>query len=157
MKIILLQDVAHVGKKNEVKEISDGFARNFLLPRRMALLATKQTERGLAAQKERDEKKRAAAQERYANIAEKLGSLQVAIKIKIGEKGKAFGSVSAAKIVEQLKVQHHIELEKEWIHLDEPLKSTGIKEVPVRFPHGVEGELSVSIEPESTGGGEDPK
>lgn len=147
MKIILLQDVVHVGKKNEVKEVSDGFARNFLFPRKLAALSTAWAERAVMIKKEHDEKKKSAERERYEKLAERLGSLRVVIRIKIGEKGKAFGSVNAAKIIEQLKVQHHIELQKEWLHLGEPLKSTGIREVPVRFGHGVEGKIVVSIEP----------
>lgn len=148
MKIILLADVVHVGKKNEVREVRDGFARNFLLPRRLALPATAQTEHAVVAKKDHDEKRRSIEQERYRRIAERLESLHVVIKAKIGEKGKAFGSVSAAKIVDELKAQHHVELKKEWFHLDEPLKSTGTKEVPVRFPHGVEGKVMVNIEAE---------
>lgn len=147
MKIILLADITHVGKKNEIKEVRGGFARNFLFPRKLAMLATAQAERAVMAKKEHNEKKKSAEQERYEKLAEKLGLLQVVIKIKIGEKGKAFGSVNAAKIIEQLKEQHHLELEREWLHLDEPLKSTGVKEVPVRFPHGVEGKVVVNIEP----------
>ena len=146
MKIILLADVTHVGKKNEIKEVSDGFARNFLFPRKLATPASAEAERAVMAKKEHDEKKKSAEQERYEKLAEKLESLHVVIRVKIGEKGKAFGSVNAAKIVEQLKVQHHVELEKGWIHLDEPLKSTGTKEVPVRFPHGVKSKVVVSIE-----------
>lgn len=148
MKIILLADVTHVGKKNEIKEVSNGFARNFLLPRKLAMPATAKAERAVMAKKEHDEKKKSAEQERYEKLAEKLESLHVVIRVKIGEKGKAFGSVNAAKIVEQLKVQYYVELEKGWIHLDEPLKSTGTKEVPVRFPHGVEGRVIVNIEAE---------
>ena len=147
MRIILLEDVTHVGKKSETKDVRDGFARNFLFPRKLAMPATAQAERAVMAKKEHDEKKKSAEQERYEKLVEKLGSFQVVIKIKIGGKGKAFGSVNAAQIVEQLKIQHHIELEKGWIHLDEPLKSTGAKEVPVRFPHGVEGKIVVNIEP----------
>ncbi|MBI3442204.1 MAG: 50S ribosomal protein L9 [Candidatus Sungbacteria bacterium] len=147
MKIILLQDVPHVGKKNEIKEVSGGFARNFLFPRKLAVPATEQAQRSLATKKEHDEKRKSAAQKQYQKLAEKLQGLQVLIRIKIGERGKAFGSVNAAKIVEQLKTQHHIELEKEWLRLDEPLKSTGVKEVPVRFPQGVEGTITVDIQP----------
>lgn len=148
MKIILLAEVAHVGKKNEVKEVSDGFARNFLFPQKLAAPATEQAQHAVAIRREHDEKKKSAEQERYQKLAEKFDSLEVVIKIKIGEKGKAFGSVNAAKIVEQLTAQHHVELAKEWLHLDEPLKSTGVKEVPVRFPHGVEGKIIVNIQAE---------
>lgn len=146
MKIILLGDVAHVGKKNEIKEVRDGFARNFLFPQKLAVPATAQAEHAIVAKKEHEEKKRSAEREHYRKLAARVESVRVTIKIKIGEKGKAFGSVNAAKIVEQLKAQHRIELEKEWVHLDEPLKSTGVKEVPVRFPHGVEGNVIVNIE-----------
>ncbi len=147
MKIILLADVTHVGKKNEVKEVSGGFARNFLFPRKLAMLATAQAERVMMVKKAHDEKKKLAEQKRYEKLAEKLGLLQVVIKIKIGGKGKAFGSVNAAKIIEHLKEQHHLELEREWLHLDKPLKSTGVKEVPVRFPYGVGGKVVLNIEP----------
>lgn len=148
MKIILLADVVHVGKKNEVKEVSDGFARNFLFPRKLAVAATAQAERSVAAKREQGEKQKKGEQEQYRKLAERLGALSVTIKIKVGGKGKAFGSVNAVKIVEQIKAQHHIDLEKEWLRLDEPLKSTGTKEVPVRFPHGIDGKISVILQPE---------
>lgn len=148
MRIILLQDVAHVGKKNEIKEVSDGFARNFLIPRRMASLATVRVLQELSAMKTQDAKKQTAERERSVNVAEKLKTVEVLVKIKVGGKGKAFGSVNAAKIVEQLKSQHHIELEKAWVRLDGPLKSTGKKEIPVRLPQGVEGTVRVDIQSE---------
>ena len=152
MKIILLADVAHVGRKNEIKEVRDGFARNFLFPQKLAVPATEQVQQGLVARKETEQKKQSAEQERYAKLAQRLGSLQVAIKIKVGGKGKAFGSVNAAKIVEELKKQHRIEIEKEWIHLDEPLKSTGERKISVKFPHGVTGEVNIIIQSEEISG-----
>ncbi len=146
MKIILLADVAHVGNKNEVKEVSDGFARNFLFPRKLAVPATEHAERVLAAEKERIDRRKSVEQERYRKLAERLRLLQVVIKIKIGEKGQAFGSVNAAKIVDELKAQHHIELKKEWLRLDEPLKSTGEQKISVTFPHGMIGEIIAIIQ-----------
>ena len=138
----------HVGKKGEIKEVSDGFARNFLFVKKLAVQATERVEHALAAERGAEEKKRSAEEARYREIAEKIRKVEVVIQMKMGGKGKAFGSVNAAKICEALKAQHHIEIEKEWVHLDGALKTTGSVEVAVHLPHGIQGMVRVTIKSE---------
>ena len=147
MKIILLQDVPALGKRNEVKEVSGGYARNFLLPRRLAEVATDTAIASLTAKKARDEKAKSDEEKKYTATADKLKTVALSFKVKIGGKGKAFGSVSAVKIQEALQKQG-IHVEKDWIMLDTPIKTTGEKVVGIKFPHDTKGEVKIIVEAE---------
>jgi large subunit ribosomal protein L9 len=98
MRVILLQDVAKLGKKNEVKEVSDGYARNFLFAKNLAKPATPDVLRALEAQKDRQEQERSGEYQRYKAIVEKLKSLELRFKVKIGEKGKKTGGLFAGSL-----------------------------------------------------------
>ncbi len=148
MKVILLQDVPTLGRKNEVKEVSGGYARNFLFPRKLAESATDASLQALAAKKAGQEEGRAQEEKKYRIAAEKLKNITISFRVKMGEKGKAFGSVGAAKIQEALASQG-IEVEKDWIALDEPIKTMGEKTVSLRFPHGIPGEIKINVESET--------
>jgi len=147
MKVILLQDVAALGRKNDIKEVSDGYGRNFLLPRRLAAAATPAAIAALAAQKTRADRGVETECARHQAIAKKLAGMTLTLKTKIGEKGKAFGSVTAAKICDTLK-QRGIAVEKEWIALAESIKTVGEHTVEIKFPHGIMGEVKVVVEAE---------
>ena len=149
MKVILLVDVPALGRKNDVKEVSGGYARNFLLPRHLAEPATDAAVAGLAAKKAREEREKSEEYKRHQALVEKLRSVVLQFRVKIGEKGKAFGSVGTAKIKEALAGQG-IAVDKEWIMLDEPIKTTGEKTVAIKFPHGIAGEVKITIEPETS-------
>lgn len=146
MKVILTQDIPKVGKKHEVKEVSPGFARNFLFPKHVAVHATEENLRKLFSQKEQKEKSHSLELQRYQEMAEKLKSLMLEFKIKVGEKGQAFGSLNSSKITEALR-QKGIEIDKEWLE-EEHIKSTGEKLIKIKFPHGIEGEVKIKIEAE---------
>ncbi|MBI2640538.1 MAG: 50S ribosomal protein L9, partial [Candidatus Sungbacteria bacterium] len=103
MKVILSQDVPNVGRKNDVKDVSDGFARNFLFPKNLAKPATEQALKALAGQKAHAEREKSEEYQRARTIAEKLKALELHFKVKLGEKGRAFGSVTAVKIRDALK------------------------------------------------------
>ena len=145
MKVILLADVPALGRKGEVKEVSGGHARNFLLPRRLAESATDAALAALTAEKDRGERLKSAEERRYRAAAEKLKNITVSLKMSMGEKGKAFGSVSAAKIQEALAEQG-IASEKDWIMLDEPIKTAGEYAVAIKFPHGIAGNITLSVQ-----------
>ena len=147
MKVILLADVAALGRKNEVKEVSGGYARNFLLPRRLAEPATDAALAALEAKKAREERGKIEEEKKYKAAAEKLKTAVLSFKIKIGEGGKAFGSINASKIQEALAEQG-IAVQKDWILLEEPIKSTGEKTIPVQFPYGLKSEVRIDIEAE---------
>lgn len=147
MKVILLQDIEGVGRKNEVKNVADGYARNFLFPRKLAKVATKEALATLAAVKMREEKERAKEYQKYKAFAEKLGSLVLNFKVKMGEKGRAFGSITAAKIQDALK-EKGVQVEKDWILLEEPIKTAGEKKVKIAFPQEIQGEVRIIVEAE---------
>ena len=147
MKVILLADVPALGRKDEVKEVSGGYARNFLLPRRLAEPATDAAISKLGAKKTAAEHKKSQELTEHQSAAEKLKSIALSFRVKLGEKGKAFGSVNAAKIQEALARQG-IRVEKDWIVQDEPIKTTGEKTVSIQFPHHIKGEVKIVIQPE---------
>lgn len=147
MKVILLQDVAALGRKRDVKDVSDGYARNFLIPHKLAMPASAAAMQALTAQKAREDQAKAAEDAQYRASAEKLKTLTLSFKTKIGEKGKAFGSITAAKIRDALK-KEGIAIEKEWIVLDDPIKTTGGHTVEVKFPPDIVVKMRVVVEAE---------
>lgn len=146
MKIIFLKDVAGVARKNEIKDVAEGYARNFLLPRSLAVPATDAAVRMAEERKARQAAETEKGKMRYREFAEKLSVMPLIFKVKMGEKGKAFGSVSPAKILDELK-KRGITMEKSWLPR-ESLKTTGKHNIAINFPYGVKGEVGVIIEPE---------
>lgn len=147
MKVILQQDISHLGKKHDIREIRNGYARNFLISRGLAKPATASALKALAVQKELTERERSGEYQKYKAMAEKLRSLVLYFKVKIGEKGRSFGSVTAVKIRDTLEKQG-IEVEKDWILLEEPIKTMGEQLVKIKFPKEVKGEVKVMVEAE---------
>lgn len=146
MKVIFLKDISGVAHKNEVKDVAEGYARNFLLPRGFAIPATDAALRGIAGEKARKTAGEEKEKARFRECAEQLSTTPLVFKVKMGEKGKAFGSVSPAKIVDELK-RRGIVTEKSWLP-HESLKTMGEHAIAVNFPHGIRGEVRVIIEPE---------
>jgi large subunit ribosomal protein L9 len=147
MKVILQQDIPQMGKKYDIKEVKEGYARNFLLPRNLAVAAGEQK---LAEMKRRetDAAHRGETEtKRYKELAAKLSSMTLTIKTKIGESGVAFGSVSRRDIAGALK-EKKLAIHQDWIELEEPIKTTGEHTVRFQFPHGINGETNIMIEPE---------
>lgn len=147
MKVIFLKDVPKIGRKSEVKNVSDGYARNFLFPQNLAQAATDAALKNLTADSARQEEKRTTEQSGHRAASQKLGALTLNFEVKTGGKGKTFGSVTAQKIKDELK-KHGIEVEKDWIDLPESIKSTGEKQVRIKFPQGVEAEVKVVVQAE---------
>ena len=144
MIVILNRDVKGTGKAGDVVKVSDGYARNMLLPRGYATEATDGNIRSLEKQKAIAAEKKAAAQA----IAEKLSSLTVKIQTKAGENGKVFGSITSKDIAEKLKEQHKITVDKKKILLDGPIKQTGTVSIDVKLYPEVTGKLTVEISAE---------
>ncbi|MDR0917233.1 MAG: 50S ribosomal protein L9 [Oscillospiraceae bacterium] len=144
MKVILQQDVRDQGKKGQLVDVSDGYARNYLLPRKLAVEATAETLNKMkqqdAAKKRRDELEKAAALEN----AKKFESFVVIIKAKSGGAGRLFGSVTNAEIAEELQKQHGITVEKNKLVTDH-IKAFGTYEVKVKLGHEVTGVLNVIV------------
>lgn len=148
MKIILLQSVPSVGHKDDVKNVADGYARNFLIPQNLAKSATEEALKSHAQQKEKTERERAATHRAYQELLEKLKSVVLQFKMKIAEGGTTFGSVTTADIQDALKKQG-IAIKKDWIQLEESIKTTGAHAVKIKFPQELYGEIKIVVEAES--------
>lgn len=146
MEIILLQDVKTLGKKGEIVKVSDGYARNFILPKKLGVEATKQNLYELNQQKAAEEKRQKELLEEAKAFGKKLEELTIKISIKAGEGGKTFGSVSTKEIAEAAKKQFNIELDKKKLQLADPIKNAGSYTVPVKLHPQVTAELKVKVE-----------
>ena len=145
MKIILVQDEKKLGKKGDVIEASEGYARNYLLPKKIGIEANAKNMNDLKLQKNKEEKLAKEQLDAAKALAEKLESKQVVLKMKAGEGGRAFGSVSEKEIAAAYKEQNSIELDKKKIQLPESIKSFGVYEVAVKLHPQVTGKLVVKV------------
>lgn len=145
MKIILLQDEKKLGKKGDIIEASEGYARNFILPKNIGVEATAQNMNNLKLQKANDEKKAKELLDAAKAMAADLESKQITLKIKAGEGGKTFGSISSKEIATGYKEQHNVEIDKKKIQLSEGIKTFGTHEVPVKLHPQVTGKLTVKV------------
>ena len=145
MKIVLRSDVDHLGRKGDLLEVADGYARNYLVPRGLAMKAT----RGGVAQAESMRRSRAARDARDQEGAEELASRLQATPIRVGaragEGGKLFGSVTSSDLADAVRAQAGIELDRRTIELSEPLKELGPFEVPVRLHPNVMASLTIEV------------
>lgn len=145
MKVILKSDIKGVGKKNEIINASDGYARNFLFPKQLAVEANTENLSKLQAQKDANQFRKDTEKEEAKKIAEKMSKIIVKIKVKAGENGKIFGGVSAKEIAENLEQQHNIKVDKKKIDLKETIKTLGIHIIEVKLFEGVIGKIKVDV------------
>ncbi|MCI8281343.1 MAG: 50S ribosomal protein L9 [Lachnospiraceae bacterium] len=145
MKVILLQDVKSLGKKGDVVNVSDGYARNMLLPKKLGVEANGKNLNDLKLQNMHAEKVAKENLEAAEKLAEEIAEKQVQVTIKTGAGGKIFGSVSTKEIVSAAKEQLHLELDKKKMQLPEGLKSLGVHEVPIRLHPKVTASLKVKV------------
>lgn len=145
MKIILLQDEKKLGKKGDVVEVSEGYARNYVLPKKIGVEATNKNMNDLKLQKANAEKVAKEQLDAAKQLAEVLAEKTIEVKMKAGEGGKAFGSVSSKEISAACKEQHGIEIDKKKIVLPEAIKSFGVYEVSVKLHSQVTGKLKVHV------------
>ena len=145
MKIILLQDEKKLGKKGDIIEASEGYARNYILPKKIGVEATPKNMNDLKLQKANESRIAQEQLDAAKALAELLETKQVTLKIKAGEGGKAFGSVSSKEIAAAYKEQHNLEIDKKKIQLPESLKNFGSYEVSVKLHPQVTGKLNVKV------------
>lgn len=145
MKVILLQDVKSLGKKGEIVNVSDGYARNFVLPKKLGVEANTSNMNDLKLQKTNADKVAQEQLEAARELAALLETKEVVLKMKSGEGGRAFGSVSSKEIAAAAKTQCGLELDKKKIQLPEAIKALGIYEVNVRLHTKVTGRLKVKV------------
>ncbi len=145
MKIILRSDVANVGKKGDVIDVSDGYARNYLVPKGLGLLATDGAVSQAAAMRRSRDLKDARDRDAAEQVARVLVSTIIRIPAKAGAEGRLFGSVTSADVAGAVKDQAGVTLDRRRIHLDDPIKALGIHEVPIRLHADVEFRVSVEV------------
>jgi len=145
MKVILKADIKGVGKKDQVINASDGYARNFLFPKNLAVEANSENMSKLKAKQDSNNYKKAQEKEEAKKIAEKLSKIQLKVPVKAGENGKIFGGVSAKEIAELLKANYQIEVDKKKIELKETIKTLGIRTITIKLYEGVIGKLKIDV------------
>ena len=145
MKIILLQDIKGVGKKDEVINASDGYARNFLFPKKLAVEANAENMSKLNNKKEANNYRKDLEKQEAQEIAKKLKGILLKMRVKAGENGKIFGGVTAKEISENLKTQYNMEIDKKKVDLKEPIKTLGSFQVNIKLYEGVVGTLKLEV------------
>ena len=147
MKVVLLKDVRNMGKRDDILTVSDGYARNFLFPQKLAAEATpgtlKEIERKRAAQDAREAELKAEAQAK----AELLKNKVIVLQVKCGEKGRLYGSVTSAEVAEALEKQHGIKADKRKIDIGDPIRETGIREISVWLYSGITTKMKLDVQP----------
>lgn len=145
MKVILLEDVKALGKKGEIVNVNDGYARNFILPKKLGLEATGKNLNDLKLQKANEEKVAQQLWDEAKELGKKLEAGKVELSIKVGEGGRAFGSVSSKEIAIAVKEQMGYDIDKKKIQLKDALKTLGTHTVPVKLHPKVTAELKVIV------------
>lgn len=148
MQVILLEDVKNVGKKNEIVKVSDGYARNFILKKRLGVEATGQNLNELNKKLEKEQEQLKQLLEEAKQKKKDIENLSIKLSIKVGEGGKSFGSISAKEISDAMMEQHKVEIDKRKLLLDSPIKGVGTTEVKVKLHPEVVAMLKVIVEEE---------
>ena len=148
MKVILLQDVKSLGKKGDTVNVNDGYARNYIIPKKLGVEATGASVNDLKLQKANQAKVEKEQFEAAKALGEKIESISVTIPIKVGEGGKAFGAVGGKEIAKALNDQHKIDIDKKKIVLPDSIKSVGEFDVPIKLHPKVSCQIKVKVEPE---------
>jgi large subunit ribosomal protein L9 len=144
MKIILKETVSDLGERGEIKDVSDGYARNFLIPKGLAVRLTKMTQKEIEEEKKKIELLSQREKRKAEEIAKRLDGLSLTIKKRAGQDDRLFGSVSVRDIISGLK-EEGIEIEKKNIVLDKPIRAIGIYTIPIKLHKEVEGSLKIWV------------
>lgn len=145
MKVILQADIKGVGKKNQVIDASDGYVRNFLFPKKLAVEANTENMSKLKAKNASIAYQKSQEKEEAQKIAEKMSKILLKIKVKAGENGKIFGGVSSKEIAENLEKQYSIKVDKKKIDLKETIKTLGSTTINIKLYEGVVGKLKIDV------------
>lgn len=145
MKVILKENVKGLGTKGTMVEVAEGYARNFLLPRELAVSATDSLVRDLKHQQEVEKGKKDRMQREAQNLADRIQGLEVSVPMRVGEGGKLFGSVTTREIAEALKSGHGVSLDRKQIELKEPIKALGTYQISVRLIPGITAAFNLLV------------
>lgn len=146
MKVIFTEDVKGKGTKGEVKNVSVGYARNYLLKNNLAIEATPGNLKALEAKKKKEEMKEEVIVEEAKELQKKLTKIEVKLKTKAGENGRLFGSITSKNIASELEKTHKIKIDRRKIELDQPIRALGHTNIPVKLHPEVTGEIKVHVE-----------
>jgi len=146
MEVILLQDVKSLGKKGEIVKVNDGYARNFILPKKLGVEKTDKALHELKLQKAAEEKRQQEILEEAQALAKNIEAGSIMLKMKAGEGGRTFGSVSTKEIAVAMKDQLNLEIDKKKMQLADPIKNFGTYHVPIRLHPKVTAEITVKVE-----------
>ena len=145
MKVILLENIKNVGKKDEVINASDGYARNYLFPKKLAVEANTENMSKLKSRENADKYRKDQERKQAEEIAKKMQGIMLKVKVKAGENGRIFGGVTSKEISDELKKQYQIEVDKKKILLSENIKNLGMFVVDIKLYEGVLGKLKVDV------------
>lgn len=148
MKVILLEDVKSLGKKGDIVNVSDGYARNLIIPKKLGVEANAGNLNALKNQKARAEKIEAENLAAAKELKEKIEKSRISVKIKVGDNGKVFGSVSSKEIADAAKAQLGLDIDKKKLLMDGPIKELGEQKVGLRLHKDVTAQLAVNVEKE---------
>ena len=145
MKVILMEDVKSLGKKGQIVNVSDGYARNMILPKKLGVEATSKNLNDLKLRKANEEKVAQENLDAAKAFAEELSTKEIILTLKVGEGGRTFGSVSSKEISEAAKKQLNLDIDKKKLQLENPIRNLGVTNVPVRLHPKVTGSLKVWV------------
>ncbi|PKM95356.1 MAG: 50S ribosomal protein L9 [Firmicutes bacterium HGW-Firmicutes-1] len=145
MKVILLEDVKKVGKKGEIVEVSDGYARNFLFAKKLGAEATNKSINDIKLQKASEERREQEIYQEALEMAERIKAAVVTVPIKAGDGGRIFGSISTKEITKEVKDHFNLDIDKKKMQLKEPIKALGTYTIPIKIHPKVTGELTVKV------------
>ena len=148
MRVVLRDDVENIGRKGDLIEVTDGFARNYLVPRGLAMKATKGVVQQADAMRRNREARDARDRDAAQALADQLSGRRIELRARAGEGGRLFGSVTSADVADAVRAQTGVELDRRKTQLAEPLKELGAVEVPVKLHSDVEVTLTVDVVPE---------
>ncbi|TYQ15000.1 UNVERIFIED_CONTAM: large subunit ribosomal protein L9 [Acetivibrio alkalicellulosi] len=148
MKVILKEDVKGLGKKEELVNVNDGYARNFLFPKGLAVEANAQNMNVMKTRKEAEKSRKDRELAQAKELVEKLKKIEILFKVKAGENGKLFGSITSKDVCDQLKKKHKIDIDKKKIVISDSIKSLGTYEAEIKLYPTVIGKLTVKVLPE---------
>lgn len=147
MRVILKSEVRGLGRPGEIRDVADGYAQNFLLPRGLAVEATAGELKHLAREREMAKARKDRAHEEAEELAARLSAITLVFKLKAGAQGKTFGSITTKDIAEALERDHGVDIDRTSVRLDEPLRSIGAHTVEIRLRPDVRATVAVAVEP----------
>ena len=152
VKLLLLEDVDDLGRSGDVVNVKSGYARNFLLPKQLALLAHKGALRMQEKLREERQKKALEDKTEAEGVAASLAQISLSITVKVDQEGHMYGSVAVGDILKALHEEHQIELEKRAVQLKHPIKTTGVHEIPIKLKESVMATIILKVIPEQANG-----